>query len=77
MPPKHSIASEPPVSITVAAPERTMLKAMPMAWLELAQAVATVKLGPSNPYSRLTCEVAALFISRGTTKGWTRFLPSS
>lgn len=48
-----------------------------MAWLDEAQAVATVNEGPRSPNSMLTWLVAALFISLGTTKGWTRFFPSS
>ena len=76
-PPKHSIDSDPPVTITCAAPERTSQNAWPIAWFELAQAVATVKLGPLRFHSMLTWLAAALFISFGTTKGWTRFFPSS
>nr|WP_231565625.1 hypothetical protein [Paracoccus sanguinis] len=68
-PPKQSIASDPPASITRAAPERTIWKARPMAWFEEAQAVATVKAGPRSPNSMLTWLAAALFISFGTTKG--------
>ena len=44
---------------------------------ELAQAVDTVKDGPFRLNSMDTWLAAALFISFGTTKGWTRFLPSS
>ena len=42
-----------------------------------AQAVETVKVGPFRLYSIDTWLAAALFISLGTTKGCTRFLPSS
>jgi len=58
-------------------PERTIWNACPIAWLELAQAVETVKAGPRRFHSMLTWLAAAEFISLGTTKGWTRFLPSS
>ena len=43
LPPKDPMEED---MLDFAAPERTMLKAMPIAWFELAQAVATVKLGP-------------------------------
>ena len=69
--------SEPPVTITRLAPERTIWKARPMAWFEDAQAVATVKEGPLRFHSIDTWLAAALFISFGTMKGWTRFFPSS
>ena len=47
-----------------------------MAWLDDAQAVETLKAGPRRLNSIDRWDVAALFISLGTTKGWTRFLPS-
>ena len=77
MPPKHSIDSEPPVTIAGVSPARTIIKACAIAWLDEAQAVDTVNDGPRRLYSMLICEQAALFISLGTTKGCTRFLPSS
>ena len=76
-PPKHSMLSDPPVIIAVDMPERTMAKACAIAWFEDAQAVETVKLGPFRLNSIDTWLAAALFISFGTTKGCTRFLPSS
>ena len=76
-PPKQSIDSEPPVTITRLAPTARSWKAWPIAWFDEAQAVATVKDGPLRLYSMLTWLAAALFISFGTTKGWTRFFPSS
>ena len=76
-PPKHSIDSEPPVTIAGDMPDRIIAKACAIAWLDDAQAVDTVKDGPLRLYSMLTWLAAALFISLGTTKGWTRFLPSS
>jgi hypothetical protein len=48
-----------------------------MAWFDDAQAVETVKDGPRRFHSIDTWLAAALFISLGTMKGWTRFLPSS
>ena len=69
--------SDPPVTITGLMPERTMAKACAMAWFDEAQAVETVKDGPRRFHSMLTWLAAALFISLGTTKGCTRFLPSS
>ena len=68
-PPKHNMDSEPPVIIAGAMPERTIWKACAMAWLDDAQAVATVNDGPLRLYSMLTWLAAALFISLGTTKG--------
>ncbi len=65
------------MTIARQAPERTIWNASPIAWLELAQAVATVKAGPFRFHSIDTWLAAALFISFGTTKGCTRFLPSS
>src|SRR6056297_283008 len=76
-PPKVSIDSEPPVTMTREAPERTRLKACPIAWFDEAQAVATVKVGPLRFHCIETWLAAALFISFGTTKGWTRFFFSS
>ena len=69
MPPKHSIDSLPPVSTTSAWPARISIIAWPMAWFDEAQAVATVKLGPWRFHAIETWLAAALFISRGTTKG--------
>ena len=77
MPPKHSIDSEPPVTMTSHMPDRIIQNACPIAWFDEEQAVATVKLGPLRLNSMLTWLAAALFISFGTTKGCTRFLPSS
>ena len=76
-PPKHSIDSDPPVTITGVAPPCTSWNACAIAWLELEQAVETVKLGPLRLNSIDTWLAAALFISLGTTKGCTRFLPAS
>ena len=76
-PPKHSIDSDPPVTMTRDTPLRIIQKAWPIAWFELAQAVATVKDGPLRLYCIETWLAAALFISFGTMKGWTRFFPSS
>ena len=42
MPPKHSMLSLPPVSTTLAWPERIRFSAWPIAWFDEAQAVATV-----------------------------------
>ena len=68
-PPKHNMDSDPPVTITGDIPERTVWKACAIAWLELAHAVDTVKLGPLRLYSIEIWLAAALFISLGTTKG--------
>jgi hypothetical protein len=76
-PPKHSMDSEPPVTITGVIPPCTIWNACAIAWLDDAQAVETVKVGPLRLNSIDRCEAAALFINFGTTKGWTRFLPSS
>src|SRR6056297_1173992 len=76
-PPKQSMDSDPPVIITGASPPCTIWKACAMAWLDEAQAVDTVKDGPLRLNSIDTWLAAALFISLGTTKGCTRFLPSS
>ncbi len=76
-PPKQSMDSEPPVTIARVTPLRISQNAWPIAWLEDAQAVATVKDGPLRFQPIETWLAAALFISLGTMKGWTRFLPSS
>ena len=76
-PPKQSIASAPPVTITSASPLRISAIACPIAWFDDAQAVATVKDGPFRFHSIDRCAAAALFINFGTTKGCTRFFPSS
>ena len=68
-PPKQSIDSDPPVIMTGLTPERTKAKACAMAWFDEAQAVETVKDGPCRFHSMLIWLAAALFISRGTTKG--------
>ncbi len=75
-PPKHSIASVPPASITSAAPARSSCSASPSAWLALEQAEDTAKTGPVSPWRIEICEAGALCISRGTTSGGTRDLPS-
>src|SRR3712207_7010483 len=47
-------------------------KARPMAWLEAAQAVTGVKLGPRRPSFMASWPAAAFGISWGTVKGETR-----
>jgi hypothetical protein len=69
MPPKQSMASDPPASMTSAIPDRTIWKASPIAWFDEAQAVDTVSAGPRSPCSMLTALAAALAIRRGDGEG--------
>ena len=54
------------------------LKASPMAWAPVAQAVATAWLGPRKPWAMLTAPAAMLTRVLGTKKGLSRrSLPSA
>ncbi len=64
--------SVPPVIAAVTAPRRTMSKAIPIAWLADAHALATAKAGPWIPCSIVTWLTAEFSIMRGIVKGWTR-----
>src|SRR5919202_6153383 len=67
--------SEPPATMAVASPWRMAWKARPMAWLEAAQAVVVVKLGPRRASFMAIWPAAALGISWGTVNGDTRLGP--
>src|SRR5215212_2682750 len=67
--------SAPPATMAVASPWPMAWKARPMAWLEAAQAVVVVKLGPRRPSFIAIWPAAAFGISWGTVKGETRLGP--
>ncbi len=64
-------ASAPPAMTTSAEPSRIMRTPSPMAFDEVAQAVATQKLGPVQPNSMPMTAVGALAMNIGTVNGLT------
>ncbi len=62
-------ASLPPVIIATASPYATVLYAVTIASLALAQALAVAKNGPRKPYAIETCAGAAFAISIGMKNG--------
>ena len=74
--PKAMEASAPPVTAQETAPERTIWKAIPIACVADAQALATVKVGPVKPKCMEIWLLAALTISRGIASGGMRRAPS-
>ncbi len=58
--------SAPPASITSASPCWIMRIAVPMEWLEVAQAETAEKVGPFSPLIRLTWPGSMLMMVLGT-----------
>ncbi len=69
------MASAPPAIMMSASPRSMILKASPIAWLPVAQAVTTDELGPLAPKRMETSPEAMLMMSIGTTNGDTRSTP--
>ena len=70
--PKVMQASAPPVTAQSTEPARTMWKAMPMAWVADAHALATAKAGPRKPHAMEIWLAGALTMSLGMVSGNTR-----
>ncbi len=64
-------ASAPPAIMTSASPYWMVRRASPNEWVEVAQALMTVKQGPAKLYSMATMPLAMLLIMAGMKKGET------
>ena len=71
------IASAPPAIMTSASPRWMSLRASPIAWLPVAQAVMTEEFGPFAPKRMDTSPDAMLTIIIGMKNGDTRSGPFS
>ena len=73
MPKGFKLASDPPASITSASPNSIVRAAVPMLWVDAAQAVVMVELGPLSPKLIAICPAAMLGMIIGASSGL--FLP--